>query len=149
MNRVPLTCRQALRRALQVPSTASHFLVQFKDGAVSVIWVKNIVEPSVANLKIFSNCEVRWSDRKTYQATVLAMGKDLYKFLCVYTVYVNMFLYSRNRNWECYETERSRVPWWSREREHPVYRKQKYKQKEANRQHFSSNQKKNRQEVTK
>ena len=79
VNRMPLTCRQALRRALQVSSTASHFLVQFKeDGAVSVISVKNIVEPSVANLKIFSNCEVGWSDRKTYQATVLAMGKDLY-----------------------------------------------------------------------
>ena len=54
------------------PSIINSFplLVQFKeDGAVSVISVKNIVEPSVANLKIFSNCEVRWSDRKTYQAT--------------------------------------------------------------------------------
>ena len=43
---------------------------------MSFISVKNIVEPAPVNLKIFSECKVKWSDRQMYQATVLAMGKE-------------------------------------------------------------------------
>ena len=77
VNRRTLTCRQAVRRVIRETSTASHVLVKFKeDGTMSVISVKNIVEPAPVNLTIFSECKVKWSDRQMYQATVLAMGKE-------------------------------------------------------------------------
>ena len=75
-SRRPLTSRQAVRKVLRETTSASHFMVGFmEDEAVSVISSKHIVEPLPANLKVFEECTVRWSDDNTYKATVLSMGK--------------------------------------------------------------------------
>ena len=71
-----LTARQATSRLLKETACATHFIVKFKeDGAVCIIPAKNIVEPSPTDLKEFNECTVKWSDKKNYTATVMAMGK--------------------------------------------------------------------------
>jgi len=75
-SRRPLTTRQAVCQALKETSSATHFVVKFmEDQAVSLVAARHIVEPSPSTLKVFSECSVKWSDKNTYQATVLAMGK--------------------------------------------------------------------------
>ena len=60
VNRMTLTCRQAVRRVIRESSTASHVLAKFKeDGTMSVISVKNIVKPAHVNLKILSERKVK------------------------------------------------------------------------------------------
>ena len=74
-----LTMRQKVSWVLKETAGATHFIVRFdEDGAVCTIPAKNIVKPSPADLDELSECTVRWSDKKTYTATVLAMGKFLY-----------------------------------------------------------------------
>ena len=71
-----LTSRQAVRHALKASATATHFVVKFtEDEEVSVVPAKRIVNPPPSTLQVSSLCSVRWSDNKTYDATVLAMGE--------------------------------------------------------------------------
>lgn len=75
-SRRPLTSRQAVRQVLKATSGATHFVVKFtEDQAVSVVAAKHVVEPLPSTLKVFGECLVKWSDNKTYKATILAMGK--------------------------------------------------------------------------
>ena len=83
-----LTTRQALSRALKETSGVSHFVVKFlEDKAVSLISTKHIVEPPPSTLKVFSECSVKWSDKKTYRATVIAMGKYVLVYIIVCHLY--------------------------------------------------------------
>ena len=94
-NRRPLTSRQAVRKVIKETTLASHFMVRFVDDqAVSVVSSKHIVEPPPTNLKVLSECTVKWSDDNTYKATVLSMGKEVTCIL--YSFNMCMFLYVGN-----------------------------------------------------
>ena len=91
-----LTSRQALNRALKETATATYFVVKFtEDEEVSVVPAKCIVDPSPSSLKVSSLCSVRWSDKRTYNATVLAIGESKVHTdinLCVGTFKFLLFL---------------------------------------------------------
>ena len=55
----------------------THFLVKFhEDEQTSIIPTKRVTSPAVSTLQVSATCTVRWSDNKTYKATVLAMGNE-------------------------------------------------------------------------
>lgn len=80
-NRMGMTMRQALRRAIEASSAATHLVVKFKeDETISMVSVKRVVDLDPASLRIFSECAIRWSNNSIYKATVLAMGKLFFTF---------------------------------------------------------------------
>ena len=85
-----LTSRQASSHALKESATATHFVVKFtEDQEVSVIPAKHIVDPSPSSLQVSNLWSVRQSDKKTYNATVLAMGE--FKAALVCTKYFKVY----------------------------------------------------------
>ena len=51
-------------------------MVKFEeDGAVCIVPVKTIKEPSPSTLKELTKCTVKWSSKKDYTSIVMAMGK--------------------------------------------------------------------------
>ena len=71
--RRPLTIRQQYQKAIRETTGATHYLVKFlEDKTTSVVSARHIVKPLASMLKLFSECEVKWS---IYTATILAMGK--------------------------------------------------------------------------
>ena len=74
-SRQELTSRQALNRALKETATATHLVVKFTEGEeLSVVPMKRVTHPTPSELNESSMCSVRWSDKKIYNATVLAIG---------------------------------------------------------------------------
>ena len=45
-----------------------------EDEAASVIPSKRVMSSAVTTLEVSAICSVKWSDKKTYKATVLAIG---------------------------------------------------------------------------
>ena len=67
----------SIRSLINETKNATHLLVKFhEDEQTSVIPAKRVTSPAVATLEVSATCSVRWSDHKTYKATVLAMGDD-------------------------------------------------------------------------
>ena len=67
----------SVRSLINETKNATHLLVKFhEDEQTSVIPAKRVTSPAVATLEVSATCSVRWSDHKTYKATVLAMGDD-------------------------------------------------------------------------
>ena len=78
MKEMALTTRQTISCVMKATSGPTHFVVKFKeDGAISMVPGKHIVEPVTANLKVSDECKVKWSDKKIYLATVMAMGMSI------------------------------------------------------------------------
>ena len=70
-----LTSRQAVSRVLKETATATHLVVKFTEGEeLSVVPMKRVTNPTPLELKECCLCSVRWSDKRIYNATVLAMG---------------------------------------------------------------------------
>lgn len=98
-SRQPLTTRQAYRRAIRETTGATHFVIKFsEDKAISLVSARNIVDPLPSSLKVFYECQVKWSDCKTYKATVLVMGKSMHVLnlssilYITYSVLIHMYI---------------------------------------------------------
>ena len=75
-SRMELTSRQAVTRVLKETATATHLVVKFTEGEeLSVVPMKRVTHPTLPELKKSILCSVKWSDKRIYTATVLAMGE--------------------------------------------------------------------------
>ena len=74
------------------------------DQAVSVISSKHIIEPPPTNLKVFSECTVKWSDNGLYKATVLSMGKESVLYVCI--LYFSNHVHVACTNFVCVGNEK-------------------------------------------
>lgn len=69
-----INSRQAVSHALKETATTTHLLVKLMKEELKVVPVKRITDPTPSELKASSLSSVRWSNKKLYSATVLAVG---------------------------------------------------------------------------
>ena len=75
-SRMELTSRQAVSRVVKETATATYLVVKFTEGEeLSVVPMKRVTHPTLPGLKKSIMCSVKWSDKRIYTATVLAMGE--------------------------------------------------------------------------
>ena len=54
---------------------ATHLLVNSRKTKQPVSFqLKRVISPAVTTLEVSAICSVKWSDKKTYKVTILAMG---------------------------------------------------------------------------